>query len=228
MSQGGFQLQGTNENVIEIARALFLSVQYVCGSKVEGDIAEFGTMTGMTAQVLAAGLTSFDVYNPEKKQLHLFDSFRGLPTIESDVDAQSPHVAQGDWRPGGCKSLTAEQLMQTCSARLPAERIHIYDGWFKDTLPDMPAGTKLGLLHVDCDLYQSAMDVLTYTFENGLVAEGAVVHFDDWNCNRASPQYGERKAWAECVQRYGIAYSDGGFYGWAGCKVFIHGYNGMN
>jgi hypothetical protein len=228
MSQGGFQLQGQNENIIEIARSLFLSTQYICGSKVDGDIAEFGTMTGMTAQVLAAGLSTFDVYDAEKKQLHLFDSFQGLPSIESEVDAQSPHVAQGDWRPGGCKALTAEQLMQTCSARVPPERIHIYDGWFKDTLPDMPGDTRLALLHVDCDLYQSAMDVLTYAFEQKIVTEGAVVHFDDWNCNRASPQFGERKAWSECVERYGIEFSDGGFYGWAGHKVFVHRYEGIS
>jgi hypothetical protein len=89
---------------------------------------------------------------------------------------------------------------------------------------NMPENTKLALLHVDCDLYSSTMDVLDYCFANNVVSEGAAIFFDDYNCNRASPDHGERKAWSQCIDKYAIQHSDAGEYGWAGHKFYVHQY----
>ena len=46
-------LHGTQEHILEIVRKLYLGVHYICGASVEGDVAEFGTMTGLTSTLLA-------------------------------------------------------------------------------------------------------------------------------------------------------------------------------
>jgi len=218
------QLHGAQEHLIDVIRKLYLGVHYVCGADVAGDVAEFGTMTGTTARLLAQALHDLDHAHNGKKKLHLFDSFIGLPDAESDVDRQSPHVQSGAWDPGRCRGISQQQLSDICTQLLPREKVLIYDGWFKDTLCRIPDGTQLALVHVDCDLYQSAMDVFDYCFSRHVIAPGAAVFCDDWNCNRASPQWGERRAWAETVEKYSVEFSDSGEYGWAGHKFIVHGY----
>lgn len=214
--------QWNSLNGCEVRKHLTLSVEYVCGADVSGDIAEFGTMTGRTAVDLARAMAQFD----DTRRLLLFDSFQGLPVSQSEVDRQSPHVRSGVWRPGSCHGISKEQLFRMCRQYLPADRILIFDGWFCDTLPTVAAETRLALLHVDSDLYQSAKDVLSFVFSHGMVSGGATLHFDDWNCNRADPGLGERRAWAETVSDFLVEYSDGGQYGWGGRKLIVHSYAG--
>ena len=61
-------------------------------------------------------------------------------------------------------------------------------------------------------------------FEKNMISPGALILFDDWNCNAASPEFGERRAWAELVDRFGINFSVAGDYGFGGHKVFVHSY----
>jgi O-methyltransferase len=208
-------------------------VHYTFGTAVEGDIAEFGTMTGSTAEILAYAVKacedeyriSREKHGLPRKRLHLFDSFQGLPTIaDSPVDQSSPHGRSGEWQAGRCKGGSPEQVMICCSRFLPKEDIVIYKGWFKDTLGDLPSHQRLALLHMDCDLYSSAMDVLVPLLSRKQISEGALILFDDWNCNRASPSHGERHAWAECVGRFHIEYSDEGSYGSMCHKFIVHNY----
>jgi hypothetical protein len=211
-----------NRNAREVRKHLALSVEYVCGADVHGDIAEFGTMTGRTAVDLACALAQFD----NVRKLLLFDSFQGLPATKSVVDRDSPHVQAGIWRPGACHGVSKTRLSQMCRKHLAEERLLIFDGWFCDTLPTLSTETRFALLHIDSDLYQSAKDVLTFVFSHGIVSAGAMIHFDDWNCNRADPQCGERRAWSETVSEFSVQYSDGGQYGWAGRKLIVHSYSG--
>jgi hypothetical protein len=215
----------------DVYRKLMLGVDYVYGSDVKGDIAEFGTMTGATAAAMAQELglayLTYPANDPRGnvKRLHLFDSFRGLPVSSSRVDTEAPHVQAGTWSAGTCKGITKEDLLKKCARFIPTENVLIHDGWFKDTLPKLPANTTFALLHIDCDLYQSTIEVLDFCFSRGMVQEGAAVFFDDWNSNRASPEYGERKAWAEAVERYSIKSSDSGEYGHLGRKFLVHSYS---
>ncbi len=207
-------------NCQAVADALVFAVQYAVGSSVEGDIAEFGCMTGRTATVLSAAMASFRT----NKVLHLFDSFEGLPETTNETDAASFHTREGTWRPGTCKGISPQVLRKRCLEFLKPEQVQIYEGWFSDTISKFPVGTRLGLLHVDCDLYQSAKDVLEYVFSQKMVAEGAIILFDDWNCNRASNSLGERKVWEETVSKYRVVASDLGSYGWASHKFIVHSY----
>jgi O-methyltransferase len=206
------------------------SVDYVTWAAVEGDIAEFGTHSGLTATVLAYSMTRVETLrnwhirelNLPTRSLLLFDSFEGFPQAESDIDASSPSVLSGSWAAGKAVDKTPVQLMEMCSAHIDHRRISIHRGWFKDSLPRLSRETRFALVHIDCDLYSSTMDVLTDLFEKERFADGCVLLFDDWNCNRASPDFGERRAWVECVARYAPRFSDCGQYGPMGHQFIIH------
>ena len=217
----------------QILETLFRGVQYAYGFDVEGDIAEFGTMTGKTAGLLAHAIRVSDVQFEKNlrlaklpvKNMHLFDSFKGLPSSDSSVvDSASPHVMSRIWREGALQGMSAVQLAAHVGAIIESERVLVHEGWFSETLPRLEASTRFSLVHIDCDLYSSTIDVLDNLFHAGMISEGALLLFDDWNCNKASNAFGERRAWAECVEKYHVHYSDEGSYGWASHKFIIHDY----
>lgn len=212
----------------EAMKTLAFAVMYVYDAEVKGDIVEFGTMSGNTAKEIAASMRISEACASkqwreanEVKTLHLFDSFEGFPNDARDIEA--PHVKSNIWRPGNCKGLNQSELVErvTGETKLPLDRLKIYPGWFKDTVPGFR--NKLALVHVDCDLYSSTMDCLWHLFERDQISDGAMVLFDDYNCNRASPDHGQRRAWSELVKRFGLRYSDEGSYGIFGRKFIVHG-----
>jgi hypothetical protein len=215
-----------------IFEALYTSVQYAYGMQVEGDIIEFGTMTGDTAAVLAEAIAACDRllapgYGPihgAPKTLWLLDSFLGLPEIGMEADRASPHVRAGIWQPASCCGISRGELSARVGRHLGGDRTRIIAGWYKDTVPMIPESSRFACIHIDCDLYASTIDALDPLFARGQVAEGAVILFDDWNCNRASPVHGERLAWEQLVARYHIRSSDEGRYGMAAHRFIVHGY----
>ena len=202
-----------------IADMLLFAVEYQVGASVEGDVAEFGTMKGRTATVLAAAMAAFR----HKGQLHLFDSFEGMPE-SSPVDKESWHVKEGSWAQGSCQGMGPQALRARCRKFLRDDQIVIYEGWYTDTVKKIADGKKLGLIHVDCDLYQSTIDALDPLFAREIVSQGAIILFDDWNCNRSSRDLGERRAWRELCEKYQIDYHDAGDYSWGGHKFIVHTY----
>jgi len=213
----------------EIARTLTLSVMYINSADVKGDIAEFGTMGGFTARTLANAMVFDPRYQPNQplRKLRLFDSFEGLPEITSEIDIESQHVKSGTWSRGGCRVLGARELRTMVEAIIPSSRVQIYEGWFADTVKQLPDDTRFALIHFDGDLYSSTMDALVPCFERGFISKGAVICFDDWNCNEADPEAGERKAWADLVSRFKIVASHSGDYSIQSTKFIIHAYQGM-
>jgi hypothetical protein len=213
----------------EIARTLTLSVMYINSADVKGDVAEFGTMGGFTARTLANAMVFDPRYQPNQplRKLRLFDSFEGLPEITAKIDLESQHVKSGTWSRGGCRILSAAELRTMVEAIIPPSRVQIYEGWFADTVKQLPDDTRFALIHFDGDLYSSTMDALVPCFERGFISKGAVLCFDDWNCNEADPEAGERKAWADLVSRFKIVASHSGDYSIQGTKFIIHSYRGM-
>ena len=204
-----------------IAESLIMGVQYVVGAAVEGDIVEFGTHSGRTARMISMAMKHYQT----EKSLHLFDSFEGMPESQNPVDLDNAHVKSGVWGKGQLRGISPEELRKGCAKFIKPEAIKIYKGWFSDTLSKIPRGTRFGMIHVDSDLYSSAFEVLDYLFRTGAVSEGALLFFDDWNCNRASNNHGERKAWKEIIDLYAVSCEDMGGYGWAAHKFVVHSYS---
>jgi hypothetical protein len=135
-------------------------------------------------------------------QFYGFDSFEGLP--EEKNDSKSPwHTGQFNLN----KNINPELLNKP--------GMKIVDGWFNETLNQSLAnelkGKKIGLLHIDCDIYTSTMQVYEFLIANDLLTEGTVVVYDDWGVYRElglseEEQYlhGEGKAHKEISEKYGL------------------------
>ena len=219
-----------------ILESLFCGAVLCDLASVVGDVAEFGVWNGESAAVLALGIATSEAQygfvrakcGLKPRTLHLFESFRGLPKITERSDLDSPHVKAGVWVEGASTpQQTSAQIHDAVATHIPRDRIKMHDGWFKDTVPAMAPGTRFALLHLDVGLYEAGMDVLGGSFRKGLISEGAQVFLAAWNTNLCSPRHGARRAWGECVETYGIEFSDSGEYGAIGKKFIVHGYKGM-
>ena len=109
-----------------------------------------------------------------------------------------------------------------CASAYDADKVLSYGGWFADTLERIRPQTKFAMLHLDCDLYQSSLEVLDHVFAKNRISDGCVVFFDDWNTNRSSPLLGQRRAWRETVDKHRVKFSDCGDYAVLGHKFVVH------
>jgi hypothetical protein len=116
---------------------------------------EFGVGRGNSTYLLSKHLP-FDI------MLFAFDWFKGLPE---------------DWK-------DEEGNVVVSSGGFAAQKPHIpraifFDGLFKDTIPQyLKIAKPIALLHIDCDLYSSTMEVL-----NGLIkfiCSETIIAFDEW------------------------------------------------
>ncbi len=213
-----------------IYEALSQGVQYVFNNGVEGDIAEFGTASGFSAYTIARAMAIYrhiyakriTQFSMPPKTLHLFDSFHGLPRPRAAVDLASPYVQAGVWQEGTYQVLTEEELVALCASAYDADKVLTYAGWFAETLERIQPQTKFAMLHLDCDLYQSSIEVLEHVFAENRIADGCVVFFDDWNTNRCSPLLGQRRAWRETLDKHRVKFSDCGDYAVLGHKFVVH------
>jgi len=135
---------------------------------------EFGVFEGRSLAVIADARKGREVYG--------FDSFQGLP------EDYRPHVRQG--------AFAVDRLPQVEGAELVA-------GWFDDTLPaflETHPGP-VDFLHVDGDLYSSAVTVLALVGPRLLA--GSVIIFDEFFNWPGWEDDGEFRAWEEYLERTG-------------------------
>lgn len=129
-------------------------LQHAARKAPAGTAAEFGVFTGNS---LAA------IIDVRKGLAYGFDSFEGLPSAW-DTGAGEPH-------PVG-------HFATDLPTDLP-NRAHLVPGWFSDTIPAWLAehDEPLALVHIDCDLYESAAEVLSGM--NDRIVAGTVLVFDE-------------------------------------------------
>ena len=140
---------------------------------------EFGVYKGDSINCLAA-------LHPNVTW-HGFDSFVGLPET---------------W------TLGAKAGAFSVEGEMPAirENVRLIKGFFEDTLPDFVAkrsGQKIGVLHVDCDLYSSTKTVLANVKD--MLVPGSIIIFDEL-INYHGWEEGEYKAFMEFVSEQNIAF----------------------
>lgn len=207
-----------------VEHTLFLAVQYAYSAGVEGDVLEFGTMTGNSADALAQGIAAFDgkMAGRGLKVLHLFDSFKGMPKSASPADTGAPQIRDGMWAPGTAVDLSPAALRERLERVIHRDSLKVHKGWFSDTVPIFYE--QVSVVHVDCDLYESTMDALHPLFNKGSIMRGAMILFDDWLFNQANSGHGEHAAWRDLIDRHCIKFSDEGGYGAMGHKFIVHTY----
>lgn len=179
------------------------ALRYVNTEMVEGDILEFGCYTGRSLALLSCGdKETKDIVggNPLFRRVVGFDSFQGLG--END----HPNWPKGLFRdnhsfhpcvlPGGRASPElVMKLFDVCG--LPPPILEI--GVFEDVLDSLLKSkySKVSIVHIDCDLYESTLCVLKWIEE--LLSDGSIVLFDDWFNFRNNPFKGEQRAFNEFV-----------------------------
>lgn len=145
-------------------------------------VCEFGVYKGHTIKQMRESL-------PLDFEFFGFDSFEGLPE---------------DWTGTGYK-----KGMMSVEGVIPnVENVTFYKGWFKDTIPQyLKVAKPIALLHVDCDLYSSTIDVLYGLKE--FILPSTIIVFDEWYYEQKDIEecrQHEQKAFYEWVKDFNIKY----------------------
>src|SRR5262249_29870449 len=129
------------------------------------------------------------------------------------------------WYPGAMAMPPGyeEEIRKVLATSRPAEKIHVVKGFYDRTLDTELPREKCSLVHVDCDIYTSVKYVLNKLAEKDLFQDGCVVMFDDYNCNRANPNMGERRALTEFLAQNPRWTCSAWFaYGWHAQAFIFH------
>lgn len=143
----------------------------------ETNIVECGVWRG-GASIYAAHIMMNPYFN-EKKDLYLCDSFAGLPapTCKEDANMKLHHCSDVL----GVSLTEVQNNFKKFGIDTAIEPwIKFVAGYFSDTMPRCKNTiTNIGVLRVDCDMYQSTMDVLLNLYDN--VVPGGYVIIDDFD-----------------------------------------------
>ena len=158
---------------------------------ISGALVQCGVWKGGSAAVIA--LASLDA-GGGGRDLHLFDSFAGIPEPDARIDgakavrevggaahAQGRLRVANDYRDRGGPGSASEVRTWIESLGWPPERLHIHPGWFQDTVPAVaPSIERIAVLHLDGDWYESTRVCLEGLLRR--VTPGGFVVVDDYGC----------------------------------------------
>jgi O-methyltransferase len=140
---------------------------------LQGDFAECGTYKGGTAFLIANIIKE----STGDRQLHLFDTFTGMPNMV---------VGEIDYHQAGSFADTSLDSVRRYLSQFPFTVFH------PGLIPDTLSGVKdklFSFVHVDVDIYQSARHCCEFFYQR--LVKGGVMVFDDYGFIECK---GERKA----------------------------------
>ncbi|MBI5557296.1 MAG: class I SAM-dependent methyltransferase [Deltaproteobacteria bacterium] len=148
--------------------------------KVPGDIVECGVGRGRSLLIMSALNYLLDEEEGGQRSIYAYDSFAGFPApTKEDESMRQPKKGEWSHSPSGEYQYSPEfiaQVLRSSGIPLDDMNLTINKGFFCDSLRNHPA-RPIAILHVDCDLYQSYMDVLNSLYN--LVVPNGVIIFDD-------------------------------------------------
>jgi hypothetical protein len=136
---------------------------------LSGDFAEFGVFRGGTALLAAQVLSEAG----DRRLLHLFDSFAGMPKTSANET-----FSQGDF------AQTSETAVRQLIAPAGAQ-VDFHVGYIPDSFQGLKID-QLAFAYVDVDLYQSVLDCVEFAYPR--LVSGGILLFDDYgfpSCARA-------------------------------------------
>ncbi|EWY42877.1 hypothetical protein N825_02375 [Skermanella stibiiresistens SB22] len=164
------------------------------GDKPIGDYLEFGVCYGSSMACMHDALVRTKT---DGVRQFGFDSFEGLPP---ETDFQDNQI----WSSGQLASSIEFAHKLLTRRGVDWKKTFLIKGWFKDTLtPELVQKhgmNHVGIAMIDCDIYTSARDSLT--FVEPLIGDHAVFLFDDWHAGGLAEQnLGEKRAFDEFLRR---------------------------
>ena len=197
-----------------------LATGYLLSSGIAGDYHEYGCFSGTTFRMALTNASLFNLLDADPEMLfHAFDSFEGLPEV-------SPDLAEGsNWTKGSMAMSETEFLAVIRKHNVFPDKVRTYPGFYSDSLTSelqrdiLSTGRRASFLNIDCDLYESANDVLN--FVGPFIQQGTLIYFYDWYCGyRGSNKAGIPRAFSEFLARKPIEVVPFRDCGWWG-KSFI-------
>ncbi len=122
-----------------------------------GAVAELGVYKGGGAKLIS----TFKAGLP----LHLFDTFAGMPEVEGAIDLHQ----KGDFSDSSLKGVST--YLQDYSG------IVFHEGFFPDTVVELPDDIAFCFVHLDADLYASTLEGLRYFYPR-LKGGGVLISHD--------------------------------------------------
>jgi len=142
-------------------------------SKMDGEMAEVGVFQGGSSKIIC------EVKNG--KELHLFDTFEGLPKV-SEKDT---HFGKSYWKTGEFSNTSMESVMDYLSIY---KNNFFYKGKFPDT-SDPIKNKKFSFVHLDVDLFQSTIDCLEFFYPR--MINGGVILTHDYHTDGVKQAFNE-------------------------------------
>ena len=186
-------------------------------NRVTGDYLEFGVWKG--GSLIAAYHLAKKHERLRSMRFYGFDSFEGLPA-KKGVDAEFEQFAEGEY-----ESSLEEVKMNLKRYGVELDEITFVKGWYDSVLNEETrknlAIKKAAIIYIDCDLYESAVPVLT--FITPYIQDGTIIIFDDWFCFRGNPNHGEQLAFRDWLSKYPeITASEYQRFNWKGNSFILH------
>ena len=167
------------------------AVNYARIAELPNVFFEFGCHSARTFSVAARATKYLEIKNA---QLFAFDSFQGLPTTTKQED--------GVFEEGTFRTAIEEftRLVKKYSG-LKLDTANVIPGYYNESLTNdlQQRLPKVGVVHIDVDLYSSTVEVLN--FIKPLMVAGTVLLFDDWYCFSPGSNKGERRALEEFLAK---------------------------
>ncbi|MBF0540354.1 MAG: class I SAM-dependent methyltransferase [Nitrospirae bacterium] len=172
---------------------LYQQVRYLELNNIEGDLVECGVWRGGAAGMMSQAQLKF---GEKRRQIHLFDSFEGLPkaTIDDNVyEQRSLGVRDGELMEstGRMKAdISYVKRLLFEIIKYPKDYVTFHIGWFQDTV-NKAQNEKIALLRLDGDLYESTKICLE-GFWDKVVSKGIII-IDDYGsfegCKKAVDEF---------------------------------------
>jgi len=139
---------------------------------IPGDLIETGVWRGGATIFMRAILRA---YNDTQRKVWVADSFRGLPRPNIVKYPEDRGYDLSRWR---SLAVFADEVRANFQRfGLLDNQVEFLEGWFADTLPLAPI-TRLAVLRLDGDLYESTMDSLANLYHR--LSPGGFVIVDDY------------------------------------------------
>ncbi|RYD77075.1 MAG: hypothetical protein EOP84_16045, partial [Verrucomicrobiaceae bacterium] len=150
---------------------------------VPGSFVECGVWKGGSSGVMSLAMQ----HAGQQRDLHLFDSFEGLPE-PTEKDGELASVYSGGRSSGALESVgqcraglnEVEDFLLT-RLHVPRSNLHFHVGWFQNTVPrDAGQLGPIAILRLDGDWYESTRICLENLYP--LISPGGVIILDDYYC----------------------------------------------
>jgi hypothetical protein len=182
--------------------SLYEQAVYCERAGIPGAFVECGVWKGGAMGLMAL---ANQMHGRAPRDLHLFDSFEGIPEPDESVDGAraiaearaAGGAARGNLVPlGGMYespgTLEANRALLEGIIGYDPARLHYHAGWFQQTLPrDVAAIGPIAILRLDGDWYASTKICLDHLFDR-VVTRGFVI-VDDYGrydgCRRAADEF---------------------------------------